>query len=489
MLVVTINNSTMHTHNDCWCESIGVFAAPPDPLHTLQVPATSLRLAAGVRPSLALFATLEDLLRCDARDALPMLLATLLAAVRALLEPEAPDGCKCSQQAAPGSSASRASMSTGNTSSNSSSKGTGVDGKVMLPGVLEAVASVLVTVSKAISVAKPLDLPATIASLYTEREVVVLGAHLSNAVLQLALQQQHRGLSRGALALVQGAERLLVVSAAAAVLDMPWQTQCQVVSKEVHAATDQVRAAIMEQSRALDPNNRAHHLTETTRLLYALHLTACKRRQALTYAASIATQALEGEGGVGASAAATAPPPEAGAAAAGATAAEAAAAAAAAAAGKDSKRIPHLSQPTTPATGAGSQGAGAPAAEMGSWCPCHNSCMHPDTGALAAETPVEAVPGQLTMLAEHVFSSTFARLPLLGCAFSLCRNLEGPSAAGLVANRRGVLCSGCGVARYCSPACARAAWPAHRKVCGRLAAALGRDVSTTAAAISSGGSR
>jgi hypothetical protein len=60
---------------------------------------------------------------------------------------------------------------------------------------------------------------------------------------------------------------------------------------------------------------------------------------------------------------------------------------------------------------------------------------------------------------------------LLGCGYSGCKNLDGPSEAGLVTNRRGVLCSGCGVVRFCNRFHARLAWPAHRLVCGRLAAA------------------
>jgi hypothetical protein len=76
-------------------------------------------------------------------------------------------------------------------------------------------------------------------------------------------------------------------------------------------------------------------------------------------------------------------------------------------------------------------------------------------------------------------------VPLLGCGFHGCNNLAGPSEAGLVANRRGVVCSGCGVARYCSLVCAKDAWPVHRKVCCRLAAALGREPPGATAATSS----
>jgi hypothetical protein len=52
-----------------------------------------------------------------------------------------------------------------------------------------------------------------------------------------------------------------------------------------------------------------------------------------------------------------------------------------------------------------------------------------------------------------------------------CSNLSGPSAEGLVAGRKGVVCGGCRVARYCSPACQQEDWRRHRHVCRRLAAA------------------
>ncbi len=48
-----------------------------------------------------------------------------------------------------------------------------------------------------------------------------------------------------------------------------------------------------------------------------------------------------------------------------------------------------------------------------------------------------------------------------------CRNLSGASEAGL----RLQLCSGCNIARYCSPACHKAAWRAdHKGACRRLQA-------------------
>jgi hypothetical protein len=79
------------------------------------------------------------------------------------------------------------------------------------------------------------------------------------------------------------------------------------------------------------------------------------------------------------------------------------------------------------------------------------------------------------------------QVPMLSCGFGMCTNRSGTGEAGLITSRRGVVCSGCGVVRYCSPACARLAWPAHRKVCGRLAAALGRPKRANNNSSSSGG--
>jgi hypothetical protein len=63
------------------------------------------------------------------------------------------------------------------------------------------------------------------------------------------------------------------------------------------------------------------------------------------------------------------------------------------------------------------------------------------------------------------------RVQLVGCSNRGCTNLSGPSAEGLVAGRKGVRCGGCGVARYCCPACQQEDWPKHRHVCRRLAGA------------------
>jgi len=53
--------------------------------------------------------------------------------------------------------------------------------------------------------------------------------------------------------------------------------------------------------------------------------------------------------------------------------------------------------------------------------------------------------------------------PIFGCCNAGCSNFEGESE--LVLGRACQLCSGCLAARYCSAACQRAAWDAHRAFC------------------------
>jgi hypothetical protein len=64
---------------------------------------------------------------------------------------------------------------------------------------------------------------------------------------------------------------------------------------------------------------------------------------------------------------------------------------------------------------------------------------------------------------------------LLGCAHLGCTTRPpgglASCEASLGVNRKGSVCGGCGVVRYCSPACAQRDWPEHRRVCRRLAAA------------------
>jgi hypothetical protein len=148
---------------------------------------------------------------------------------------------------------------------------------------------------------------------------------------------------------------------------------------------------------------------------------------------------------------------------------------------------------TTPkAAGEGSSRGAAgtsPAAELGqakseecgvsahavfpTWCPAHAPSLAPS--ALLIHQAASGLPSAWSVLALwRCMGTAKARLQLLpGCCYEGCTILNGPSEAGLVSGRRGVVCSGCGVVRYCCAEHARGAWPAHSKVCGRLAASRG----------------
>jgi hypothetical protein len=223
----------------------------------LSIPTTSLRLAAGVVPSLALFATLEGLLRQCSDSDLPALLTTLLAAVRALLEPEGGGSCGCSQQptrglassthdtmATTGSSSCPASdtipaANTSDPASPSSSSPPPNTAVVLAPGVLEALSSTAVTVSKVLmkeatrtaETSEGVSPPAA-SDLDQYGNILLLGARLCDVLLQLALQQHQRQqsqqqqmISRALLQLVQGAECLLEQAGKGAMLWVMWQTR------------------------------------------------------------------------------------------------------------------------------------------------------------------------------------------------------------------------------------------------------------------------
>ena len=49
-----------------------------------------------------------------------------------------------------------------------------------------------------------------------------------------------------------------------------------------------------------------------------------------------------------------------------------------------------------------------------------------------------------------------------------CCTLCGKTKSELAAGEKLRSCSGCGVARYCSGACQKTAWPGHKKECQRL---------------------
>jgi hypothetical protein len=81
----------------------------------------------------------------------------------------------------------------------------------------------------------------------------------------------------------------------------------------------------------------------------------------------------------------------------------------------------------------------------------------------------QTVTNPLVWMARRIKLVCRPRLQLVGCGNLRCTNLSGPSAEGLVAGRKGVVCGCCRVARYCSPACQQDDWTRHRHVCRRLA--------------------
>jgi hypothetical protein len=76
----------------------------------------------------------------------------------------------------------------------------------------------------------------------------------------------------------------------------------------------------------------------------------------------------------------------------------------------------------------------------------------------------------LLALADRIQRMCQPRVLLLGCSYQFCTNLSGPSAEGLVAGCKGVVCGGCGLARYCRPACQEEDWRQHQHDCRRLRA-------------------
>jgi hypothetical protein len=67
---------------------------------------------------------------------------------------------------------------------------------------------------------------------------------------------------------------------------------------------------------------------------------------------------------------------------------------------------------------------------------------------------------------------TAPQLQLSGCKWLDCPAQQDQySADAAVAGRKGVVCGGCGLARYCCPQHQQEDWPRHRQVCRRLAQA------------------
>jgi hypothetical protein len=117
--------------------------------------------------------------------------------------------------------------------------------------------------------------------------------------------------------------------------------------------------------------------------------------------------------------------------------------------------------------------------DSGTWCPVHSHRPSPVSVQVGETTEEGRLYEYTVRLCASLANLPTVRVQLLGCSYAGCNILAGPSEAGLVANGKGVLCGVCGVVRYCGPACAKLAWPAHSRVCRRLGAALGRDIPIT----------
>ena len=85
--------------------------------------------------------------------------------------------------------------------------------------------------------------------------------------------------------------------------------------------------------------------------------------------------------------------------------------------------------------------------------------------ARTAALPLPELPMSASQAA-RTLEGVMLRLPVVGCCSRACTNCELPSELELPLK----LCSGCRVARYCSPGCQAAAWGGHKRVCRVLCA-------------------
>jgi hypothetical protein len=352
-----------------------------------------------------------------------------------------------------------------------------------MPGVLEAISSVACSVSKTLHVvASHLAkvqfyrsvgmggalVPPHPRDQLVQREVLVLSARLSDAVLQLALQQlrqhqqQQAGGSRAVMQLVQSAEHLLRSAAETGLADVRERTVTATLPlTDEGSAPCNLRDIQLRVRRAMCDDSQQWVETLHTGLLRlkALQQAAAQHPYAASQHQQAATEGSEGAPVQSPSAAANV-----------------------AAASVEATPAASGSSATSPDAAVGSNMQAAAYSGAQPWCPIHSSSPAP--------LVLEVEEGTLQQRLSEVYCSITPqpRLPLMRCGNKECSSTVGDSEAGLMANRRKVLCSGCGVVRYCSPTCARLAWPAHRKVCGRLAAALGRKAVTSTNSSSSSSS-
>jgi hypothetical protein len=436
----------------------------------LRVSTTSLRLAAGVQPSLALFATLEQLLRVSGLNNLPVVLAAVLAAVEALLEPVPPGGCGCSQggqlcgstgSATPSSTSAANSIpantsntvaATNTTTGSSTNSSSSSSGPQFRSEMVTAVASCAVTVNKVMllmevarSTSGQQPGPGV---LDAHRAVRAVSLRLSNAVLQLALQQlrhhQQPGGRKALLQLIGGAQRLLHYTSVEGLSEG---------RRHVIAGLSSSRSAVTAQTASPPTQGQVDSAKLLVSHLHSGQLRLSALQQALSQAASTAglhqvdgMQILTGQ--------------------------------TVAAAASSSQRAATAGGPALgPAVTAPRDTAGPPTCTQ-QWCPMHSSTCEPTAAAQCQQLSWVQLMVRVARTHNAIYNQIVQhsrRQPLLlGCSNPGCSNLDGPSEASLVDSCCGVVCSRCGVVRYCRPECAQLAWSEHRKVCGRLAAALGR---------------
>jgi hypothetical protein len=109
---------------------------------------------------------------------------------------------------------------------------------------------------------------------------------------------------------------------------------------------------------------------------------------------------------------------------------------------------------------------------LAAFCSSMASILTSATGQAAAQQRLAAATEkqQAAAAGADLVLRRARALALRSCANPHCANLAGATEAAL----RGRRCGGCGAVRYCSEACCRADWRAHRRACRLLQAGGGQ---------------
>jgi hypothetical protein len=116
------------------------------------------------------------------------------------------------------------------------------------------------------------------------------------------------------------------------------------------------------------------------------------------------------------------------------------------------------------------QGDG-PVGKLAASCAAMAGMLASAHGAARAQQRLQATTQELQAAAAGAELVLRRARGLRSCANPRCVNLAGASEAAL----RGRRCGGCGAVRYCSEACCRADWRAHRRACRLLQAGGGQE--------------